>query len=195
MPKLYAPRVLTLSLLLTSIAACQPDVTPTQVEGTKIATEDTASQPAVKIPIARDVEPAPAVAADTGPCRVALTPDAEKGLKGATNVLLGFASALENRNFNCAAEFWGNGQTLTSAADFERNYKNNRETSVEFGTGEIEGAAGSLYYEVPFTITGTRADGSAFAEKNTIILRRVNDVEGASAAQLRWHIVEMGPQR
>ena len=51
------------------------------------------------------------------------------------------------------------------------------------GKGESEGAAGSLYYTAPVTVTdGTRV------LKGDVVLRRVNDVPGATEEQLRWHI-------
>ena len=49
----------------------------------------------------------------------------------------------------------------------------------------MEGAAGSLYYEAPLVIDF--ADGRA-SRRGTIVLRRVNDVPGASAEQLTWRI-------
>ncbi len=49
--------------------------------------------------------------------------------------------------------------------------------------GQAEGAAGSLFYTAPVTIISgpRRIEGE-------VVLKRVNDVPGASAEQLRWHI-------
>jgi hypothetical protein len=50
-------------------------------------------------------------------------------------------------------------------------------------SGESEGAAGSIYYTAPVTII----DG-ARRLTGEVVLRRVNDVPGATPEQLRWHI-------
>ena len=55
--------------------------------------------------------------------------------------------------------------------------------AVQIGIGQQEGAAGSLYYTAPLMIT----DGSRTIPAE-ITLRRANDVPGATAEQLRWHI-------
>ena len=54
--------------------------------------------------------------------------------------------------------------------------------------GEIEGAAGSLYVEVPVVIYGRLRQGAEVHEKGKAVLRRVNEVPGSTAAQRRWHI-------
>lgn len=56
---------------------------------------------------------------------------------------------------------------------------------IAVGKGDIAGAAGSLYYEAPIVIDF--ADGRP-SKRGTIVLRRVNDVPGASEEQLNWRI-------
>lgn len=58
--------------------------------------------------------------------------------------------------------------------------------TLTFAPGDIrqEGAAGSLYCEIPVRI---EAPGRP-VEAGTLTLRRANDVPGATAEQLRWHI-------
>jgi len=56
---------------------------------------------------------------------------------------------------------------------------------IAVGKGDVEGAAGSLYYEAPIVVDF--ADGRA-SKRGTIVLRRVNDVPGASEEQLNWRI-------
>lgn len=51
---------------------------------------------------------------------------------------------------------------------------------VEVGEpGAMEGAAGSIYIEIPATVGDL---------SGTVILRRVNDVPGSTAEQRRWHV-------
>ncbi|MET0363977.1 MAG: hypothetical protein ABW169_04930, partial [Sphingobium sp.] len=52
----------------------------------------------------------------------------------------------------------------------------------------VEGGAGSLYYEVPVTLTGTLRDGRTERLTGPVVVRRVNDVDGATAEQLTWHL-------
>ena len=59
--------------------------------------------------------------------------------------------------------------------------------TVAVPTGTMEGAAGSSYYTAPVTITATDKDGRPVRIEGEAVLRRVNDVPGATAAQLRWH--------
>jgi hypothetical protein len=54
--------------------------------------------------------------------------------------------------------------------------------------GAVEGAAGSSYVEVPVTVYGRRRTGEPFRERGILTLRRVNDVDGSTAEQRRWHI-------
>ncbi|MCJ1961220.1 hypothetical protein [Novosphingobium mangrovi (ex Hu et al. 2023)] len=56
---------------------------------------------------------------------------------------------------------------------------------IAVGKGDIAGAAGSLYYEAPIVVDF--ADGRP-SRRGTIVLRRVNDVPGASEEQLNWRI-------
>ena len=62
------------------------------------------------------------------------------------------------------------------------------EITMSAPAGTMEGAAGSSYYTVQSEITASDADGRPVAFEGPIVLRRVNDVPGASAEQLRWRI-------
>ena len=59
---------------------------------------------------------------------------------------------------------------------------------VTFGEGQMEGAAGSLYYTVPVALVGTSIDEVEVELKGQMTLRRANDVPGASRDQLSWRI-------
>jgi hypothetical protein len=119
-----------------------------------------------------------------------LTPEAEKSETGARNLLLAWADAMEDRAFGAAYRLFGDyaertGQTATQYATTFADY---RTITVSVGEGEGEGAAGSIYYEVPVTLTGTTFAGAPYVRDGTMTLRRVNDVDGATPAQLRWHL-------
>ncbi len=114
-----------------------------------------------------------------------LTPAAEKGEKGARNVLLEWAGALERRDFARADAQWGVG---ADQAGSEAGFGKFQTITVGIGEGAVEGGAGSLYYEVPVTVTGEGEDGTRQKLTGSVTARRVNDVDGASPEQLRWHL-------
>lgn len=123
-----------------------------------------------------------------------LVPQAEQGETGARNVLLSFARALELGEFGQAYALLGDvARGDLTQQEFERQFADMGRLTVAVPGGEMRGGAGSLYYEVPTTVsgtTGTRLTGM-------IILRRINDIDGASSEQRRWHIdrVNLAPAR
>ena len=54
--------------------------------------------------------------------------------------------------------------------------------------GRIEGAAGSLYLEVPVQIYGRWKDGREMHQGGVAILQRANDAPGSTAEQRAWRI-------
>lgn len=129
---------------------------------------------------APDITPAP------------LTADAAKSEKGARALLLAWARGIELREFDQAWNLMGEAaRAQISKVQFNALFHPLTAISVAVPGGEMEGAAGSSYYTVPATVTGTRADGSKAVLKGEIVLRRVNDVDGATPEQLRWHISQV----
>jgi hypothetical protein len=118
-----------------------------------------------------------------------LTLEAEKGEEGARNVLLAWARGIEFKRFDEAWDLFGEaGRERISEAEFAAMFEGLGEIAVAISAGEMEGAAGSLYYTSQATITGTDAEGRPIRIEGPVVLRRVNDVPGASEEQLRWHI-------
>lgn len=117
-----------------------------------------------------------------------LTPEDERGVKGARNVLLSFARAIELGEYGQAwallspgdREKWGK-------AEFAGLFADLGETTVAIPDGTMEGACGSSYYTSPVTITASGKAGRPVRIQGEAVLRRVNDVDGATPAQLRWH--------
>lgn len=100
-------------------------------------------------------------------------------------VLLSWAKAVSLKDWPTAYGYWGNsGATSGLTLDqFVSAWSKLQAPDLEIGQGKQEGAAGSSYYTVAVTIVdgGRRIPGE-------VVLRRVNDVDGATAEQLRWHI-------
>lgn len=122
----------------------------------------------------------------------ALTGDAAKGEKGARAMLLAWARGIEQREFDQAWALMGDAaKAQLSKAQFNALFHPLQAITVAVPSGSMEGAAGSSYYTAPATVTGTRADGTKTTLKGEVVLRRVNDVPGATPAQLAWHIEQV----
>ena len=115
--------------------------------------------------------------------------EAERGETGARNVLLSFARAIELREFDQAWAMLDEAdQAKWSKSEWRKLFADLGEITVAVPGGTMEGAAGSSYYTSQATITANDKDGRPIRYEGPIVLRRVNEVPGASADQLRWHI-------
>lgn len=118
-----------------------------------------------------------------------LTADAARSETGARAMLLAWARGIELREFDQAWALMGDAaKAQTSKAAFNTLLSPLRGITVAVPGGTMEGAAGSSYYTAPATITGTRADGSKALLRGEVVLRRANDLPGATPEQLAWHI-------
>lgn len=100
-------------------------------------------------------------------------------------VLAAWAQAVSLGQWDAAYLYWGErgGASGMNLAQFRARWGKLGTPELELREGQAEGAAGSLYYTAPVTIIAgpRRIEGE-------VVLKRVNDVPGASAEQLRWHI-------
>lgn len=124
-------------------------------------------------------------AAQTPGCAVDPKSDA-----AAADVVRRYYSAINAHDYGTAWTQWGpDGRPGQRFADFQKGFANTRATSVTIGRmAPSEGAAGSVYATVPVTVNAQLDDGRQQRFVGQYVVRRVNDVPGASAAQLRWHI-------
>jgi hypothetical protein len=100
-------------------------------------------------------------------------------------VVIAWAKAMSHKEWGSAYLYWGDhgARSGLTPAQFAAKWGKLANPEFELHPGTTEGAAGSSYYTAPIVlIDGQRQVHSA------IVLRRVNDVDGASAEQLRWHI-------
>lgn len=137
-------------------------------------------------------KPAPAPAASLPEPAAAIDP---KSAAAAAQIVQRYGALLEARRFAEARRLWGEDGAASglSEAQFVAAYAKYATIHAEVGTpGETEGAAGSIYVEVPLRLAGTlKADGP-FTLVGPVSLRRVNDVPGSTAAERRWHIFQSG---
>ena len=121
-----------------------------------------------------------------------LSPEAARTETGARAMLLAWARGIELREFDQAWDLMGQAaKDQASKSAFNARFGQLRDITVAVPTGTMEGAAGSSFYTAPTTVSGIRADGSRAELRGEVILRRTNDVPGATAEQLRWHIVSV----
>ena len=114
-----------------------------------------------------------------------------KSAQGAGQVLQRFGALLEQGKFATARQSWSDGGKASglTGAEFAETYDKYAEIHAEVGApGEPEGAAGSSYVEIPLRLYGKLKTGRPFNLVGPVVLRRVNDVPGSSAAQREWHI-------
>jgi hypothetical protein len=94
---------------------------------------------------------------------------------------------LEARDFRRAYAMWGDASKLTFD-EFADGFEHTAHTKVTVTDPvSIEGAAGSSYAEVRVRVDATTTAGEAQHFAGAYVVRRANDVPGATAEQLRWH--------
>lgn len=95
-----------------------------------------------------------------------------------------YTNAIRVGDWAAAARAWSLDAQMTPEK-LEAEFGGQAGPKLAVGKGDVEGAAGSLYYEAPLVVDF--ADGRP-SKRGTIVLRRVNDVPGASEEQLYWRI-------
>jgi hypothetical protein len=131
------------------------------------------------------VTPAPAPKHEGEPLSEPKGPIDPKGVEAAAQVVQHYGALIEQKRWGEATGLWGD---AANAAKAKAHLSRFSTVHLEIGKpGDAEGAAGSIYVDVPVTFYGEGA-GKDMREPATIILRRVNDVPGSTAAQRRWHI-------
>ena len=111
-----------------------------------------------------------------------------KSAEGAGQVVQLVMALIGDGRIDEAQKAWGPG--IDQGALAPARLKAMREVHAEVGKPhDMEGAAGSSFVQVPARLYGTTRAGKPFNLIGELTLRRVNDVDGSSAAQRRWHIV------
>ena len=102
-----------------------------------------------------------------------------------SEVLIGWAKAVSLRDWASARAYWGDKGAASGLSEqaFAQAWSVIKNPDVSLGVGQLEGAAGSSFYSAPVII----ADGQRRIA-GYVVLRRANDVPGATPEQLRWHI-------
>ena len=168
-----------LLVAVMAMAACSrpaPEEPDTSALASSAAQADAAAS-------AEAMPSAPPAAASAAPLPAAPTPPSES--RDPAKVVVAWAKAMSLKQWGSAYLYWGDhgARSGLSSAQFAAKWGKLANPEFELQAGESEGGAGSLYYTAPIVLI----DGKRHVA-GEIVLRRVNDVDGASAEQLRWHI-------
>ncbi|WP_374942793.1 hypothetical protein [Sphingomonas sp.] len=118
-------------------------------------------------------------------------PAAEKTPQAARAVVERYYAAIDRRRYATAYRLWvgsgrASGKTLRA---FAGGFARTAHTHVVTGAPtDGEGAAGSVFVTIPVRVDAVLKNGTRQRFVGRYVLRRVNDVDGATAEQLRWHI-------
>ncbi len=108
----------------------------------------------------------------------------------AAAVIRRYYAAIAAGRYREAYDLWGDGgrnsgQTFDA---FSAGFRHTARVSVAIGApGRVEGAAGSRYVEIPVVVRALTDSGVRQRFEGTYTLRRAV-IEGASAADRRWHL-------
>lgn len=159
------------------LAACNRDQ-PAAVTSAEPTAEATEAATAVEVPSAdASVAASSALAAKLDMAALKERRDPERLLRF-------YTSAIRIGDWKDAARAWSLDAQMTPEK-LANEFGGDAGPKIAVGKGDMEGAAGSLYYEAPLVIDF--ADGRP-SRRGTIVLRRANDVPGASEEQLNWRI-------
>lgn len=177
------PLRMVISLGLTAIALTACSVSPSSQTSAKPTTSPP-TDPTATLPSASQNQSALG--------SVAQSPDnAGSSQQEAVQVIRDYYQAIARRDYEQAYSQWdqegrASGQSFEQ---FKQGFANTASTTVEVGEpGSSGGAVGSVYVEVPVTITAKTTNGVSQQFRGSYVLRRVNDVPGSTPAQRRWHL-------
>lgn len=139
-------------------------------------------------------DPAPTATAEPSPTEPS-APASEDNTtvlqQEAIQVIRDYYSAINRGDYSAAYAMWqGDGMARQQSLEqFEQGFADTSSVAVDVGDpGEIEGAVGSLFIEIPVTVTAVMTNGRPQRFIGSYSLRRVNDVPGATPEQLQWHL-------
>ena len=147
--------------------------------------------PAAPAPAATMAAPVPASSMTSAPTPTPTSAPPPKADASALDsrdcrtVAQAYFDALARGDYTLAARVWAD--PAIGEATLKAIFAGYKQPIVAIANLEQEGAAGSSYCTVTGTLTDAGHPAKA-AQKGQIVLKRVNDVPGATPEQLRWTI-------
>ncbi|WP_176695955.1 MliC family protein [Phenylobacterium immobile] len=118
--------------------------------------------------------------------------------QGAANVVQTYYAHIGEKDYAAAWKLWRGGGAASNQtqAEFAQGFARYAAYNAQVGApGLTDGAAGSLYIEVPVVIYGRMMNGAELHQSGKVILKRINDVPGSTAQERLWGIsqIELKP--
>lgn len=109
-----------------------------------------------------------------------------KSTQAALDLAHAFTRLLNGRQFNEAYMLLG--AKAPARALFDKDFSRFSDLTTTLGAAGLQdGAAGSVYLSIPLTVAG-KEDGRKLSRSATLVMRRVNQVQGSTEAERHWHI-------
>ena len=118
---------------------------------------------------------------------VPATPPAEASTTAAVAVVQRYYAAIDARDYRAAYRLWHGRYSLTQVRAGYADTAHVRVTPIS--PFEADGGAGSIYCDVKVRVDAVLKNGRRQHFAGSFTLRRVNDVDGSTAEQRRWHII------
>lgn len=109
----------------------------------------------------------------------------------AAQVIRHYYDAINQKDYKRAYADWADNGAASqqSFEQFKQGFADTASVKVDIGEpGRINGAVGSLYVEIPVTITATTVNGTTQRFTGSYTLKRINDVPGSTPEQRMWHL-------
>ena len=177
-------------LAVSLLAACSPPA-PDNRSASREAPSDATGPTAVAAasPTLPEAAPTPA---PTSAAAVTPAASADPGsAEAAADVARRYFAAIEKGDYRTAYALWDDsGKAAGMNADaFAHGFDKYAEYHAEIGTpGDMDAGAGQRYVTVPVRAFGRLKSGGNFFLRGSLVLHRVGDIDGATAAQKSWHI-------
>lgn len=164
-----------IAIAVAALAACSRPA-PEQPDASALASSAAEAAAAASAEAMPSANPAGSPAAP---------PELPSESRDPAKVVVAWAKTMSLKRWGSAHLYWGDygARSGLTLAQFAAKWGKLANPEFELHAGDTEGGAGSLYYTAPIVLI----DGKRHVA-GEIVLRRVNDVDGASAEQLRWHI-------
>ncbi|MES2725132.1 MAG: hypothetical protein V4656_18420 [Pseudomonadota bacterium] len=184
-----------------ALAACNPQTPATPPAQFPATVPETPAPAPVPVPTedpnAPVEAPAPGTPAGLADDRTPISeaPFTPQSAQGAADVVQTYFALIGEKKYADAWALWGDGGKASgmTAEQFAASFDKYSQYHGNVGApGDLEGAAGSSYVEVPAIAFGRLKTGAQFNLKGPITLKRVNDVPGSTAEQRKWHIQTSG---
>ena len=164
-----------IAIAVAALAACSRPA-PEQPDASALASSAAEAAAAASAEAMPSANPAGSPAAP---------PELPSESRDPAKVVVAWAKTMSLKRWGSAHLYWGDfgARSGLTLAQFAAKWGKLANPEFELHAGDTEGGAGSLYYTAPIVLI----DGKRHV-RGEIVLRRVNDVDGASPEQLRWHI-------